>query len=55
MYNGIFGYNPLLSMAAVSCVFFPLTISSFLAGIVNVMATVFIQRALAQNMSTVLS
>ena len=40
-------------MAAVSCVFFPLTLSSFLAGIVNVMATVFIQRALQQNMSTV--
>ena len=53
VYDGIWGYNSLLSMAAVSCVFFPLTISSFLAGIVNVMATVFIQRALAQNMSTV--
>ena len=54
LYHGIFGYNSLLSMAAVSCVFFPLTISSFLAGIVNVMATVFIQRALAHNMSTVI-
>merc|ERR1719397_1174033 len=51
LYDGIFGYNSLLSMAAVSCVFFPLTLTSFLAGVVNVMGTVFIQRALAHNMS----
>jgi len=52
VYDGIWGYNSLLSMAAVSCVFYPLTVSSFLAGLVNVVATVFIQKALAVNMST---
>ena len=54
VYNGIWGYNALLSMASVSCVFFPLTVTSFFAGIVNVIATVFIQRALAHNMDTVI-
>ena len=53
VYDGIWGYNSLLSMAAVSCVFYPLTVSSFLAGLVNVVTTVFIQKALAVNMSTV--
>merc|ERR1711976_1062387 len=52
IYDGIWGYNSLLSMAAVSCVFFPLTVTSFLAGLANVAATVFIQRALAYNMDT---
>ena len=51
---GIWGYNGLLSMAAVSCVFFPLTPSSLGAGLVNMAATVFVQRALARNMDTVL-
>ena len=41
-------------MAAVSCVFFPLTPSSLGAGLVNMAATVFVQRALARNMDTVL-
>ena len=50
---GIWGYNGLLSMAAVSCVFFPLTPSSLVAGLVNMAATVFVQRALARNMDTV--
>ena len=40
-------------MAAVSCVFFPLTPSSLGAGLVNMAATVFVQRALARNMDTV--
>ena len=50
---GIWGYNGLLSMAAVSCVFFPFTSSSFVAGLVNMAATVFVQRSLARNMDTV--
>ena len=54
LYLGIWGYNGLLSMAAVSCVFFPLTPSSLGAGLVNMAATVFVQRALARNMDTVL-
>ena len=53
VYDGIWGYNSLLSMAAVSCVFFPLTVTSFIAGLANVAATVFVQRALAYNMDTV--
>ena len=53
VYDGIWGYNGLLSMAAVSCVFFPLTPSSFVAGLINTVLSVFVQRALAQNMNTV--
>lgn len=52
IYDGLWGYNGLLSMAAVSCVFFPLTVTSFLAGLANVVVTVFVQRALAHNMDT---
>ena len=52
--KGLWGYNGLLSMAAVSCVFFPLTPSSLGADLVNMAATVFVQRALARNMDTVL-
>ena len=55
VYNGLWGYNALLSMASVSCVFFPLTVTSFIAGLINVLATVFIQRALAHNMDTVIN
>ena len=32
VYDGIWGYNSLLSMAAVSCVFFPFSANSLLAG-----------------------
>ena len=53
LFPGIWGYNGLLSMAAVSCVFFPLTPASLVAGLVNMAATVFVQRALARNMDTV--
>merc|ERR550525_1968485 len=52
LYDGIWGYNSLLSMAAVSCVFFPLTANSLLAGTVNAVATVRIQAALRRNMDT---
>lgn len=53
IYSGLWGYNGLLAMAAASCVFFPLTLHSFVAGLVNVAATVFVQRALQRNMDTV--
>ena len=53
LFPGIWGYNGLLIMAAVSCVFFPLTPASLVAGLVNMAATVFVQRALARNMDTV--
>lgn len=55
IYDGIWGYNGLLSMAAVSCVFFPFTPASFIAGLVNTVLSVFIQRALANNMNMVSS
>jgi len=51
IYDGLWGYNALLSMAAVSCVFFPLTPASLVAGTVNTAATVFIQRALAASLA----
>lgn len=53
IYSGLWGYNGLLAMAAASCVFFPLTLHSFVTGLVNVAATVFVQRALQRNMDTV--
>ena len=51
IYDGLWGYNALLSMAAVSCVFFPLSPASLVAGTVNTAATVFIQRALAASLA----
>ena len=53
MYDGIWGYNGLLSMAAVSCVFFPFSPTSLLAGALNAVATVGVQAALRRNMDTV--
>ena len=53
VYDGIWGYNSLLSMAAVSCVFFPFSPTSLLAGALNAVATVGIQAALRRNMDTV--
>jgi len=50
IYDGIWGYNALLAMAAASCVFFPFSPVSFVAGIVNTVATVAIQQALRKNM-----
>jgi len=52
VYDGIWGYNSLLSMAAVSCVFFPFSPTSLLAGALNAVATVGIQAALRRNMDT---
>jgi urea transporter len=53
VYDGIWGYNALLAMAAASCVFFPASPASVLAGTVNTVATVGIQAALRRNMDTV--
>ena len=53
VYDGIWGYNGLLSMAAVSCVFFPFSPTSLLAGALNAVATVGVQAALRRNMDTV--
>jgi len=50
IYQGLWGYNPLLSMAAASCVFTQWSWASLLAGSVNTVSTVFIQRALATIM-----
>ena len=53
VYDGIWGYNSLLSMAAVSCVFFPFSPKSLMAGVLNAVATVGVQAALRRNMDTV--
>jgi len=50
IYDGIWGYNALLAMAAASCVFFPFSPVSFVAGLVNTVATVAIQQGLRKNM-----
>jgi len=50
VYDGVWGYNSLLAMAAVSCVFFPLTPASLVAGAVNTVATVGAQAGLRANM-----
>ena len=53
VYVGLWGYSPLLSMAAVSCVIFPLSGTSMLAGTINAITTVFIQKALIVVMGKV--
>ena len=53
VYTGLWGYSPLLSMAILSCVIFPLSTTSVLAGTVNTITTVFIQKALAAVMGKV--
>ena len=53
IYDGIWGYNALLAMAAASCVFFPFSPVSFVAGVVNTVATVAIQQGLRKNMDQV--
>merc|ERR1712106_48500 len=50
IYDGIWGYNALLAMAAASCVFFPFSPVSFVAGLVNTVVTVAIQQGLRKNM-----
>ena len=53
IYLGLWGYSPLLSMAAVSCVIRPMSGTSLVAGTVNTFTTVFIQKALAVKMGKV--
>ena len=53
MYDGIWGYNALLAMAAASCVFFPLSPASLAAGATSTLATIAVQAALRRNMDTV--
>ena len=53
VYAGLWGYSPLLSMAAVSCVIYPLSGTSMLAGTINAITTVFIQKALIVVMGKV--
>ena len=55
IYDGIWGYNALLAMAAASCVFFPFSPVSFVAGVVNTVATIGIQQGLRKNMDQVRS
>jgi len=52
VYDGIWGYNALLAMAAASCVFFPLSPASLAAGATGTLATVAVQAALRRNMDT---
>jgi urea transporter len=53
VYSGLWGYSPILSMAAVSCVTLPVSGSSILAAIANTITTVGMQRALAHTMDKV--
>ena len=53
VYDGIWGYNALLAMAAASCVFFPFSPTSLVTGLVNTVATVGIQQGLRKNMDQV--
>jgi len=53
IYDGIWGYNSLLAMAAVSCVFFPFSPASFVAGLINTIGTVAIHAALRASMDKV--
>jgi len=50
VYAGLWGYSPLLSMAILSCVIFPLSRTSVLAGTINTITTVFIQKTLSSVM-----
>jgi len=50
VYDGVWGYNSLLAMSSVSCVFFAFTGGSFLLSIVNVGATGVAQYALRSTM-----
>ena len=53
VYAGLWGYSPLLSMAILSCVIFPLSRTSVLAGTINTITTVFIQKLLSGAMKRV--
>ena len=51
MYDGVWGYNSLLAMSSVSCVFFAFSGGSFLLSVVNVGATGVAQYAMRTNMT----
>lgn len=51
VYTGVWGYNALLTMAALSCVFFSFNHMSFLLGIMATLANVVVQCALKRNMT----
>jgi urea transporter len=53
VYSGLWGYSPILSMAAVSCITLPVSGSSILAAIANTITTVGMQSALAHSMGKV--
>ena len=51
VYDGLWGYNAILSSAAIMCVFFAFNHMSFLVGMVNLSLTVAIQYALRTTMT----
>jgi len=51
IYDGIWGYNSLLSMPAISCVFLNISPSSLVFGLVSVVVTVASQQAIRVNMN----
>ncbi|TRY69135.1 hypothetical protein TCAL_02513 [Tigriopus californicus] len=51
VYTGVWGYNALLTMAALSCVFFSFNHMSFLLGVMATLANVVVQCALKRNMT----
>ena len=53
VYQGLWGYNPLLSMAAVSCVFITPSASSLLTAMVNTVLTVCMQKAILGTLTQV--
>ena len=53
IYDGLWGYNSLLSMAAAGCVFFPFSPVALGTGTVNALATILIQAALRVSMDKV--
>ena len=51
VYNGLWGYSPILSTCALTCVFFAFNQMSLLLGIVNLLSTIGVQYALRSTMS----
>ncbi len=51
VYDGVWGYNGVIAMASVSCVFFAFNSMSFLVGLVNLVGTIGVQYGLRANMT----
>lgn len=51
IYDGVWGYNELLTMSCLSCVFFKFNLKSFVLGTVATAATSVVQFALRKNMT----